>query len=127
MVAKKVSLVLAAVLLLCGCATTGGRMEQRTGTDISLKENNYKVLKTCARGSSSGFKLFEIFTIWSPSYASARRSLYDSVGEKLEGRSIALANMSEDKSTIHLLLFSIPRLVVTGDVIEFDRPSSLQK
>ncbi len=46
MVAKEMSLVLAAVLLLCGCAATGARMEERTGTDVSLKENNCKVLKT---------------------------------------------------------------------------------
>ncbi len=127
MIPRRLCLALAVVLFLCGCATTGGRMEQRTGTDVSLKENNFKVLKMGARGTSSGFRLFEIWTLWSPSYSSARQSLYDSVGEKLEGRSIALANLSEDRSTIHLLLFSIPRLSVTADVVEFDRPAALQR
>ena len=35
------------------------------------------------------------------------------------GRSTALANVTEDRSMMFFLLFSLPRLTITADVIEF--------
>jgi hypothetical protein len=50
--------------------------------------------------------------------------MYKSVGEPLTGRAVALANETEDRSSFTLLLFSIPRITITADVIEFiDSPS----
>jgi hypothetical protein len=35
-----------------------------------------------------------------------------------------LANQTQDHSTIYLILFSIPRLVVTADIVEFTHAAS---
>ena len=37
----------------------------------------------------------------------------------MEGKSTALANVAQDKSTVYLILFSIPKITVTADIIEF--------
>ena len=124
---KKLYCVLAAMWFFYGCAANVGGMSQHTGTDVSLKENNYKVIKAGAKGESSGFYLLGFIPIVSPNYAEAKESLYKSVGEKLEGRSVALANYTEDKSYLYLVLFGIPKIVVTADIVEFDKASSSQK
>jgi len=112
--------ICAGAALLVGCSSTGS-MPQSTGTDVSLSGNNYKVIKAGARGESSGFYLFGFIPIVSPSYADAKSNLYKSVGKSLEGRSVALANQTYDRSTLYLILFSIPRLTVTADIVEFNR------
>lgn len=123
---KRFSFVMA-VLFFCGCASVGGgRMTQSTETGVTLKEGNYKIVKAGARGTSYGFNLLGFIPITHPRYANAKISLYKSVGEPLEGRSIALANQTEDRSTLYLLLFSLPKVTITADVIEFN-PSPPQR
>lgn len=113
------------LILLSGCvAERSGSMPQSTATEVSLKEDNYKVLKAGARGSSVGFYLLGIIPIVSPNYADAKSDLYGSVGHQIEGRSVALANQTQDSSTIYVILFSIPKIVVTADIVEFIRESS---
>jgi hypothetical protein len=107
-------------LLLLGCESyRNGGMPQSTATAVTLKENNYKVLKAGARGDSTGFSLLGFIPIVSPNYAEAKASLYSSIGHTLEGRSVALANQTQDTSSVYLILFSIPKIVVTADVVEF--------
>lgn len=106
------------LLVLGGCSSTGD-FQQSTGTSVSLERNNYKVIKSGAVGRSSGFKLLGIIPIVSPSYADAKRNLYQSAGQSLEGRSIALANQTQDKSSLYLVLFSIPTLTFSADIVEF--------
>jgi hypothetical protein len=105
-------------LCIASCSSTGS-LPQSTGTAVSLQGNNYKVIKAGAKGESGGFYLLGIIPIVSPNYANAKADLYYSIGEPLEGRSIALANQTEDRSTIYLILFSLPRITVTADIIEF--------
>lgn len=117
MVRVSVAVVVCA-LVLVGCTSTG-MMPQGTGTAVSLSGNNYKVLKAGAKGESVGFSLLGIIPILSPTFAGAKANLYSSVGQPLEGRSIALANQTEDRSTLYLILFSLPRITVTADILEF--------
>jgi hypothetical protein len=105
--------------LATGCASQGEFRGQSTGTQISLAGNNYKVIKAGAKGESSGFKLLGIIPFASPNYADAKAALYQSVGEPLTGRSVALANQTEDRSSLYLILFSIPKVSITADVVEF--------
>lgn len=110
-----------AVMLLAGCATS--RVENNTPstqTQVNLNHANYKVIKAGATGRSYGFRfLLGIIPIASPSTAAARADLYQNVGQPVDGKSIALVNTMEDRSTTWLILFSIPKIVVTGDVVEF--------
>lgn len=112
-------------LLLPGCASKGEFRGQSTGTQVSLAGSNYKVIKAGATGQSSGFKLLGIIPLASPNYGEAKDALYKSVGEPLTGRSVALANQTEDRSSVYLLLFSVPKVTITADVVEFtDKPAN---
>ena len=104
--------------LLAGCSSEG-EFRQSTGTSVSLAGNNYKLIKAGATGHSSGFRLLGIIPFASPTHAGAKASLYKSVGQPLTGRAVALANETEDRSTLYLILFSIPKITVTADVVEF--------
>jgi len=89
-----------------------------------LTEKNYKLIKGGAKGESSGFRLLGIIPFASPSHASAKARLYESIGEPLTGRAVALMNETEDRSVLYLILFSVPKLTVTADVIEFTDKAS---
>ena len=110
-----------ALLLTAGCSST--RVENNTPstqTQVTLTHSNYKMVKAGAEGTSYGFRFFlGIIPITAPSTAAARSDLYASVGQSLTGRSVALINTTEDRSTTWLLLFSIPKITLTGDVVEF--------
>ena len=44
-------------------------------------------------------------------------------GISMNGRSVAIANQTEDRSSLYLIAFSVPRITLTGDVVEFTGPS----
>jgi len=105
--------------MMTGCSSVGEMKGQRTDTSVSLSQNNYQVIKAGAMGDSHGFYLLGILPIVSPSLADAKSDLYKSVGTPLTGKAVALANQTEDRSSLYLILFSIPRVMLTADVIEF--------
>ncbi|HXB60292.1 MAG TPA: DUF6567 family protein [Candidatus Acidoferrales bacterium] len=111
----------AAMFITTGCSST--RVENNTPstqTEVSLTHGNYKMLRAGAEGRSYGFRfLLGIIPITAPSTAAARADLYQNLGEPVNGRSVALINVVEDRSTTWLLLFSVPKIVLTGDVVEF--------
>lgn len=107
-----------------GCSSAGLFKGGATGTDVSLNQKNYKVIRAGATGQSYGFRLLGILPITSPTYATAKQTLYQSVGEPLTGRAVALANQTEDRSSLYLILFSIPKVTITADVIEFTDSSA---
>jgi len=118
------ALLAASTILLClatGCSTTRvTNNASSTQTQIDLNHANYKMIKAGAEGRSYGFRfLLGIIPITAPNTATARADLYDHLGESMTGKSVALINVTEDRSTTWLLLFSIPKLVITGDVVEF--------
>ena len=116
---RRISAFCVLSLLATGCASQGEFRGQGTATGVSLAGNNYKLIKAGAKGQSSGFRLLGIIPFASPNYADAKASLYQSVGEPLTGRSVALANQTEDRSSLYLILFSIPKVTITADVVEF--------
>jgi len=89
-------------LVLLGCSSGRGDFATSTGTGVSLKGNNYKMLKAGAKGESRGFYLFGFIPFVSPSAGDAKARLYQNSGQKLEGRSVALANQTEDRSILYL-------------------------
>ena len=60
-----------------------------------------------------------IIAINSPTYAAAKSDMYQNFGQPVVGKSIALANVTEDRSFLFLILFSIERITVTADFVEF--------
>lgn len=112
------------VLALAGCAGHD-RTDNAAATGVQLSHANYQLIKPGAQGSSSGFRLLEFIPVAAPSLADAKSDLYRSIGAgDLKGRAVALANLSEDSYTVHFLLFAIPRVRVSADVIEFTDASA---
>jgi hypothetical protein len=117
---KNLSIALCAIslALLTGCRSEGEMKGGSTNTSISLAGKNYKLLKGGAQGKDYGF-WFLFIPIVSPNYADAKANLYKSVDVPLTGKAIALANQTEDRSRLCLILVTIPRISITADVIEF--------
>jgi hypothetical protein len=124
-ISTRLALMAASAMLLClatGCSSVG-EMSGQTGTNVQLTRNNYKVIKAGAKGESYGFSLLGIIPFTSPNYADAKEALYKSVDMPLTGKAVALSNQTEDRSNLYLILFSIPKVTITADVIEFTSQS----
>jgi hypothetical protein len=112
--------LLAATAILAGCSSSKVDARPRsTSTSINLNEKNYRLIQPGASGTSYGFRLLGIIPFASPHFATARQDLYDSINQPIQGKAIALSNELEDKSTLYLILFSVPKFTLTADVIEF--------
>lgn len=116
---RSIVMLVVGILFLVGCASTGEFKGQSTGAAAALTKKNYKVVKVGAKGESSGFRLLGIIPFFSPTMSEAKEGLYSSVGTTLEGKAIALVNQTEDRSSMYFILFSIPKITITADVIEY--------
>lgn len=105
------------MLLAVGCTSTG-TFPQTSATQVNLSSKNFHIVKANAMGSSSGFELFGFIPFAQPTYSSAMSDLYKDAGVT-EGKAQTLTNVSQERSSLYLLLFSIPTLTVRADVIEF--------
>jgi hypothetical protein len=122
---RNIVMLVVGILFLVGCASTGEFKGQATGAAASLTKKNYKVVKVGAKGESSGFRLLGFIPFSSPTMSEAKEGLYSSVGTTLEGKAIALVNQTEDRSSMYFILFSIPKITITADVIEYlDEPAT---
>jgi len=110
------SLVLLSVLLSMGCAASVGKL-QITQSAMHLERANFRVIKASARGVDQGFSLFGFIPIIMPSVSDATDHLMQ--GIDAEGRAVALTNVTQERQTLYLVLFSLPRIVIRADVIEF--------
>ena len=91
-------------------------------TQVQLFGNNYRVLETNVTAKSGGFKLFGFITIKSPSYVQAMSRLYRKAQVE-EGTPQALANLVYETAGMNLILFSLPKIRVRADLVEFtDEP-----
>lgn len=104
-------------LLLCGCSTNVGVMPHGTATETRLERANFRVLRANARGVDTGFKLLGLIPVVSPSVADATDHLYEDI--EVEGHAVSLVNVTQEHRSLYLILFSLPKIVVRADVIEF--------
>jgi len=112
-----VAVCLLVVLLAIGCSSTG-TFPQTSGTQVDLSRKNFRIVKANAVGTSSGFKLFGFIPFAAPRYSVAMSNLYKEAG-LTEGKAQTLTNVTQENSNLYLLLFSIPKLTIRADVIEF--------
>ena len=121
------------LLILCflcaGCAlpfasllsssTSGGQAPGiQTTTSVTLSSDNYRILKTNIMGTDWGITLLGIFPIISPDYTTAIEKLYIA-GEVSEGKPQAVVNILQQNTAPFFILFSLPRITFTADVVEF--------
>ena len=105
--------VISVFLFLAGCMTVGGIPK----SDTCLTEKNYRVVETNVRGEDTGFRLLGLISFEEPSHSDAMRNIHEQVN--MQGKSMALANVTNDLSVGYFILFSIPRLTISADLIEF--------
>jgi len=111
--------IVAGILMFCaaGCANLATPADKADLSSVSLTHNNYRVLKQAAQGRDMGFKLFGFIPIVPVRYGDAMTDLYR--GVNTEGKSAALINVNKDRSTMYCILFSLPSITITADVVEF--------
>src|SRR5438128_9833145 len=107
----------ALALLAAGGCSNIGTFPASTTSQTTLSRANFRVIEGNVRGRDTGFALLGIIPIVSPSYSNAMSDLRSKV--PVSGRAAALANVTRDHSSLYLILFSLPRITVTADVIEF--------
>jgi len=106
-----------ALLLLTGCSAIG-KFPHTSVTNVHLQENNYRVVKPNAIGTSTGFTLFGVLPLAAPRYTNAMTDLYRDAG-LFNHKAYALANVVQEHSNTYVILFSVPKLTVRADIIEF--------
>jgi len=124
MVQGKCFVALVLVALVVGCSTGGSKYIAEHATSVDLRNANYRVIKSSAVGTDRGFKLLGFISLSSPSYVDAMNDLRGQT--PMEGRATAVANVVQEESSIWLLLFSIPKVTITGDIIEFIQTGDTQ-
>lgn len=114
---RRTMAALAIAALATACSTGNGSMIQSSHSSTSLDRANFRVIKAGARGSDGGFSLFGFIPIVSPSISDATDELM--AGVDSEGRAVSLTNVTQERRNLYLILFSLPRVVVRADIIEF--------
>jgi len=129
---KKLLKIIPVLCVLTGCAAaipalpalsaflpaSGGSSQVLTTTTVKLSRQNYKIVKANVIGDSVGFSLLGLVTLKSPEYADAITKLYQSAGVS-EGKAQALVNVALEHSSTYFILFTLPKVTVRADVIEF--------
>ena len=109
-----------AAVLFAGCASNTTEVSSpSTQTAVNLSQNNFRVIKAGVVGTSHGFRLLGIIPFAGANETDARADLYRHLGQSLEGKSATLANTTYSKSTVYLILFSVPKVTVEADVVEY--------
>jgi len=112
--------VAGAAVFFAGCASNTTEMNTpSTQTAVNLSQSNFRVIKAGAVGTSHGFRLLGIIPFAGANETDARADLYHQLGQSLEGKSATLANTTYSRSTIYLILFSVPKVTVEADVVEY--------
>jgi len=126
----RVILILIVALLGGGCASVAtlpissllpaasSSVDIRSQTSVKLDEANFIVIKTNVVGQCKGFALLGFIGISPAQFTTAMDQLY-AKAEMQTGKPQSLANVIVERSSKYLILFSIPKVSVRADVVEF--------
>ncbi len=112
---------LPALPALSGLIPPSENPQIQTTTSVNLSKKNFKLIKANVSGQSVGFSLLGIFTLKSAEYEEAITQLYRSAGFS-EGKPQVLANVMHQQTSTYFILFSLPKITVRADIIEFTDP-----
>jgi hypothetical protein len=93
-------------------------LEIHNQTEVKLTEGNFMVMKTNVVGQSRGFSLLGFITMVPARFQTAMDRLYVKA-EMQSGKPQTLGNVIMEKTSAYWVLFSIPRVSVRADVVEF--------
>jgi hypothetical protein len=128
---QKIIALLGITVLATGCASmatlpstfgslnpNSSSLEIHNQTELKLTEGNFMVVKTNVMGQSRGFSLLGIITMVPARFQTAMDRLY--VKAEMEtGKPQTLGNVIMEKTSAYWILFSIPRVSVRADLVEF--------
>lgn len=104
--------------ILVGCATTASERTPRViDTSVNLNRKNFRTIQAAVQGSDSGFYLFGFIPLSKVSVGDAMVNLYSKVD--VEGKATSLINVHRERASRYFILFSLPEVVITADIIEF--------
>ena len=93
-------------------------LEIHNQTEVKLTESNFVTVKTNVIGQCDGFALLGVVTIVPAKFTRAMDRLYHKAEIPL-GRPQTLADVIVEKTSSYWILFSIPKISVRADVVEF--------
>lgn len=102
---------------LAACISGEGMMASGNQAGTNLNQANYRVMKQGARGQDTGFYFLGFIPIVSPTYADAMSDLRE--GLMMEGKAVSFVNVTQDRTNFWFIVFSLPRITVSADAIEF--------
>ncbi|WP_133717268.1 DUF6567 family protein [Methylocaldum gracile] len=98
--------------------SAAGGTQITTVTQVTLSQPNFRLVKADVIGSSTGFRLLGLLTFKSPDYAEAITRLYENAGVS-NGTAQFFVNLVYDQTSPYFILFSLPKITVRGDLVEF--------
>lgn len=93
-------------------------LEIHNQTELKLTEGNFVVVKTNVVGQARGFSLLGFITVSPARFEIAMDRLYTKA-EMQSGKPQTLGNVIVEKTSAYWVLFSIPRVSVRADLVEF--------
>jgi hypothetical protein len=93
-------------------------LEIHNQTDVKLTESNFATVKTNVVGQCKGFALLGLITIVPAQFTVAMNRLYEKA-EIPPGHPRTLADLVMERTSSYWILFSIPKVSVRADVVEF--------
>src|SRR5438045_3991132 len=126
----RVLILLAGGFLLSGCAAlapltaishpsgAAPSVQVNEQTSVSLARDNFTLVKTNEWGQSKGFSLLGFITIYPATLSKAMKRMYGQA-EMQPGQPQTVAHMIIEQSSSYLILFSIPKIEVRADIVEF--------
>lgn len=110
-------LSIALLLILAPSCSVFSRFPSEHITNVNLASDNFRVVKQDAQGTDGGFALLGIIPIITPSSVDAMSDLMRSYSGV--GKPTALANVGEAVEADYFILFSLTRVRVRADIVEF--------
>ncbi len=110
---------LTALLAEVGCVSYAGQYPAPNAvTEIVLKENDFKTVKTHLKGTAICRYFFGLIPLSDPSiYSLALAQIRDQAA--MDGRSVQLVNFSEDRVETNYVVLRDAEVTITCDLIEY--------
>jgi len=87
-------------------------------TSVKLAQNDFALVKTNVVGRSKGLSLFGLITIYPATVTKVVSRMYGAAQMK-PGESQTLAHLIIEQTSTFWILFSIPKVEVSADIVEF--------
>jgi hypothetical protein len=110
-------------LMLSACTSMDMIKHSRFDPISRAEYKHYSLLKPAVIGVDRGFHLLEILPLLQPTEGEATQNLWKNAklnAEDFEGEETTLVNIVRDEYLLHFLIFAIPTIKVTADIVRIE-------